>query len=197
MRRDVTIVTATIPPRVSLLQRAIGSAMAQTHLPAAFSIAVDVARQGDGPTRTRALAGVTTTWTAFLDDDDELLPHHLAHCLDIAEQYDVDVVVPWFKVVAGDDPIAANRHLLPDESGSYRNADGVFPSFAVTNLVRTEVARLATFGLGVHDDYRYWCALADAEAKFRITPEATWLYHHDSGNTSGEPDRWEASCASS
>ncbi len=190
MNRDVSVVIATIPPRAGMLQRALASVAAQTHTPDHIAIEVDHTRTGDGPTRTRAMAAVRTTWIAFLDDDDELLPEHLQTCLDAAEDTGADVVVPWFAVIGGTDPIPNNRGLQPDPDGRLRNAEGQFPSFGVTNLVRTEVAQAHAFGLGVHDDYRFWCDLDEAGACIRMVPEITWLYHHDSANTSGEPDRW-------
>ncbi|MGK2948995.1 MAG: NAD-dependent epimerase/dehydratase family protein [Acidimicrobiales bacterium] len=77
MTSAVTVVVPTIPPRTSLLARAFASIAAQTTPPEATVVTIDHARQGHGPTRTRAMQRVTTDWIAFLDDDDELFddPH--------------------------------------------------------------------------------------------------------------------------
>src|ERR671922_2284910 len=83
--RGVTVVIPSIPPRVDLRNRALASVAAQTRPAHAVALTVDIDRDGAGPTRTRGLMMVRTEWTAFLDDDDELKPHHLEVLLGHAE----------------------------------------------------------------------------------------------------------------
>lgn len=188
MKTDITIVIPSIPPRSMYLARAVHSAAAQEIRPAAYSVAVDLLRQGAGPTRTRAMRAATTTWVAFLDDDDELMAHHTGTLLALAEETDADVLWPWFKVVGGTDPMPENQGKQWDPAEPH--------TFPITSLVRTEVAQAAYFPeplVGERnsgEDWSFWMQLSEAGAKFAHTPEVTWWWHHDSGNTSGRPERW-------
>lgn len=185
---DTTIVIPSIPPRAKLLcGRAIPSALAQTVPPADVIVALDRDKEGAGPTRTRALAKVTTPWAAFLDDDDELLPHHLEHLHHIQQATDADVVTPWFQVVEGTDPFPEfNRPWNPDD----------FHIFPITCLVRTDIAQRHTFPPPEpghpfsNEDDAYWRAVNTSGAKIVHTPEITWRWYHNTGNTSGRPERW-------
>lgn len=193
MKRDVTVAIPSIPPRAGKLGWAIRSVAEQDHQAQAISIAFDLDRQGAGPTRNRALAGVRTSWTAFLDDDDELLPHHLQVLLDEAEETGADLVWPWFKVHGGTDPFPHHRG---------RQWDPVDPFiFPITVLARTELLRDIANGEDgpfpapgggdwIGDDYPVWRAMAEAGAKFRHVDEVTWTWHHHGANTSGLPGRW-------
>ena len=84
----VTICIPTIPPRAHLLARAVDSIGRQEHPVSAISIARDVGHDGAWTTRNWALESSRTEWTGFLDDDDELLPHHVSHLLDTAREHD-------------------------------------------------------------------------------------------------------------
>lgn len=186
---EVTFAIPSIPPRTSLLQRALGSIATQTVPVAGVAIAFDHGREGAGPTRTRALRQVQTEWVAFMDDDDELLPHHLEVLLCCADASGADVIWPWFEVRGGGgDPIACNRGKQWDPLSPH--------TFPITTLVRTELAQRFEFqaplsGRGcAGEDFQYWVWLSDAGAKFVHVNEITWFWHHDSGNTAGLPSRW-------
>lgn len=184
----ITVCIPSIPPRAALLARALKSVAKQTEPACALAIAFDDQKQGAGPTRTRALSMVTTEWTAFMDDDDELLPNHLALLFAAAKETGADVLWPWFKVIGGTDPFPGHRghQLNPDNPH-------IFP---ITTLVRTEMAHKGHFpatnitGDWIADDWPFWRQLQSAGAKFHHIEEITWHWHHDSGNTSGRPDRW-------
>lgn len=185
----ITMVIPSIPPRTKLLNRALTSIAAQTEAAAGVSIAYDTQRQGAGPTRTRALRGVTTEWCAFLDDDDELLPNHLALLFAAAKETGADVLWPWFEVIGGTDP-------FPDHRGQQFDIDNqrLFP---ITTLVRTHFAHQSEFPAYTEgdlywegDDWPFWRGLHAAGAKFHHIPDITWHWHHDSGNTSGKAGRW-------
>lgn len=188
MNRDVSVVIPTIAPRADMLQRAIRSVMDQSH-PASMVIVVnDINGDGAPITRTRGLRQVCTTWTAFLDDDDELLPQHLEHLLDCAEATGADMVFPWFHVVGGTDP-------FPQHFG--RQFDRADPTqTTITMLIRTDVALQAGGFLepGEHldgcghragEDFRFVLRVADSGAKIVHLPERTWSWHHHPGNLSG------------
>lgn len=188
MKSDVTMVIPTIQVRSMYLARAVHSVAAQTIQPAAYSIAVDLHKEGAGPTRTRAMMAANTTWVAFLDDDDEVMDKHLRVLLDLAAASGADVLWSWFHVVGGTDPIEENR-------GKPWDPDNPF-TFPITTLVRTELAKECYFPTPLPDaanggeDWAFWMQLNKMGAQFACTAEVTWYWHHDSGNTSGRPERW-------
>jgi glycosyltransferase involved in cell wall biosynthesis len=77
MNHDITVVIATIPPRVKLLRKALASVVMQTLQPAAIVVEYDHERTGAAATKNRGLARVISEWVAFLDDDDQFMPEHL------------------------------------------------------------------------------------------------------------------------
>lgn len=186
---DITIVTPTIPPRSRLLARALESVARQTWPPDNISIAMDHARYGAAKTRNRALAAATTTWVAFLDDDDTLKPQHLKRLMEHQKETGADVVVPWFDVVGGRDPFPGGEHLVWNPEHPY--------SFPIGNLVRRELAmdvggfpdiQVSQYCAG--EDWYFWIALRDAGAQIVRLFERTYNYHHGTANTSGLPNRW-------
>lgn len=189
---DVTVCIPSIPTRQGLLRRALGSVYRQTHPVAAVSIAHDLDHEGAWTTRNRALAGVRTTWTAFLDDDDELLPHHVEHLLRVAREREVDVAWGWFHVIGGRDPFPHYRGLAYVPSQPH-----IVP---ITYLVRTELLHAAVEVTGGFrgDEAGAWDnqdqPLMDAYHELGrgswADEERTWNWHHHGGNTSGLPTRW-------
>src|SRR3954453_5168633 len=100
----IALVIPSIPPREAMLQRALDSVHAQTLQPAQLIVEIDRNRSGAALTRTRGLERVTCPYVAFLDDDDELLPHHLETLAAEMERTSADMVFPWFTVIGGTDP---------------------------------------------------------------------------------------------
>lgn len=187
---DITVVIPTIPPRGQLLGRALASVTLQTLPPTAVSIAVDTKREGAPPTRQRALDAVQTPWVAFLDDDDEFLPSHLQLLAEHAQDTGADFVYSWFHVVGGRDPFP-ETHFSRD----FDPADPI--ETTITVLVRTELAKQVGFAyldrghrINSGEDRRFTLGCLEAGAKISHLKERTWLWHHDSRNTSGLPDRW-------
>lgn len=188
---DITIVIPTIPPRAHLLLRALASVSAQKLPVAAVSIAQDIRREGAWATRNRAMEAVTTEWVGFLDDDDELLPHHTEFLLGKAIEGGLDFCWGWFQVVGGHDPFPLGRGRQYDVADYH-----VVP---ITYIVRTELLRAAHASVGgfLADGIGAWQQqdqpLFDAIAtlgKHRAFEEITWLWHHHGKNTSGLPSRW-------
>lgn len=194
--RDVTVIIPHIPARPNALAHAVKSASVQTVKPTDIIIAVDTKREGSAVTRNRALDRATTTWVAFLDDDDVLAPNHLEVLLNHAEETDADVAYagcevrhPTFGVIPrreewGRFGLEFDPDLLRQKS-----------YLPVTSLVRTELAQRARFGppAGVvtdYDDWGFYVRLLDLDAKFSHVPEVTWVWNHNGRNTSGRSDRW-------
>jgi len=198
----VTVVIPHIPPRRAELLRALDSICAQSLLPAAVSIAVDLDREGSAATRNRALAAASTPYVAFLDDDDAFEVNHLAEVVPAAERTGADVVYSGCTVVGPDGGIIPDREEwgrfgLPFDPDLLRRRSYI----PVTSLVRTDLAQQVggfRFAAGnPYDDHTFYLAMLDAGASFAHHPVRTWVWNHHrpgsvgvTGNTSGRPDRW-------
>jgi glycosyltransferase involved in cell wall biosynthesis len=195
VKPGITVAIATIPPRVGLLQRAVASVLSQTHPAAGLAVAVDYAKQGAPATRQRALDMVDTQWVAFLDDDDEFMPQHLETLWDAAQAYQADYVYSWFETIPyGCDPFPVGHYVQPWSNAEPRQT-------TITTLVRTELAKKAGFvefeesgelveGQRIGEDWIFTLKCLALGAKIHHVVAKTWYWHHDSGNTSGRPDRW-------
>lgn len=193
---DVTVCITSIPPRAKMLRRAVWSVLEQTLPAAAIVIEVDHDREGPAVVRNRALAKVTTEYTAFLDDDDQFRPDHLEQLRACAEASGADLVYPWFDVVSsratpGWDPLG--RFGLPFDP-DYLDQSNYIP---VTVLARTKVIAGAGGFVNrseppatVCEDWGCWLAMRDAGAKIVHLPQRTWIWNWHDGNTSGRSDGW-------
>lgn len=186
---SVTVVIATIPPRREMLKRAVASVRRQT-VECNLAIAEDTDGDGGAATRNRAQESVRTEWLAYLDDDDELLPHHVEHLLRHAALTGADLVYPLYE---GRDNITPEG---PEGDIEYhvRHINSMIP---VTVLVRRElVEQVGGFpveqtpdGEGVCYEWGLWIRLLDAGAKFAHLPEVTWRFNLHKTNTGGGPWR--------
>jgi len=139
--------------------------------------------------RQAALDGVNTEWVAFLDDDDEMLPIHLQVLAEAQEATGADFVYSWFSTVPdGCDPFPAWFFTDPWDDKVPRHT-------TITTLVRTKLAKMVGFTDAIpgeqfgNEDWRFILE-CNRLGKIHHVPERTWLWHHDSGNTSGLPSRW-------
>jgi glycosyltransferase involved in cell wall biosynthesis len=189
VRPDITVCIPTIPPRQQLLERALASVWAQTLPPAAVAVARDVDHRGVWVTRTRAIQMAQTEWVAQLDDDDELLSHHLEALAAAAAVHGADYVYPGFHTV----PAGAEDMLgwfgKPFDPTTITTTTS-------TVLIRTELARQIRLGppdpgwTNAQDDHLLLVGALRLGAKVHHHPERTWNYHHHGAHTSGQPHRW-------
>ena len=190
MRSGITVAIPTIPVRTGLLQRAIASVLAQSLPAEGLSIAVDNQRMGAAVNRQRALDGVTTEWTAFLDDDDELDVDHLFALRNHAEETDADFVYSWFRTSpAGGDPFPPWFREAPWNKHEPRHT-------TITVMVKTELAKEVGFtaaeegAIHGNEDWRFILECNRLGKISHLCSTDTWTWHHDSYNTSGLPSRW-------
>lgn len=205
---DITVCIATIPPRRKQLKRALASVTAQTMQPAAIIVEFDHERTGAAATKNRAAARATTPWLAFLDDDDQFMPHHLETLRGHIDHWvpdlaDVVYSIPLCPQLPGDqDP--NGRYGMPFSEPELRRRSYI----QTTSLVRRHLFDLAggfqlpdrTMPDGSpcpYDDWGLWLAMLDKGARFLHVPEQTFIWNHWGrgergvpGNTSGQPDRW-------
>lgn len=179
-----------------MLTRALNSVMKQTLQPDAYYITVDTDRRGSAHTRNRGLMQVNTQWTAFLDSDDEFMPHHLETLVDWVDD-EVDVIYTGCEV-RGPSGEVIPRH---EEWGRFGHPfDGELLQrmsyIPVTSLVRTEVAcAVGGFdfdGESPYDDWVFYRRILQAGGVFLHVPEVTWIWHHHGMNTSGKSTQGDA-----
>lgn len=201
MSSDVTVVIPTIPPRRSMLERAVRSVTRQQHPAAGIVISNDLHRRGAAVNRDAGLHAVRTPLVAFLDDDDEMYPHHLAALMEAQRVTGADLVYPWFDVGSGGtDPFPLLEGVPWDNENPHQ--------VPITFLARTELLTdLGGFsyawdptqgedpgtdpdGNRAGEDYRMILRVVAAGGIIHHHPERTWLWHHHSANTSGLPSRW-------
>jgi glycosyltransferase involved in cell wall biosynthesis len=192
---DVAVVICSIPPRFQdRLPHAMASVYAQTLTPGQVVVQVDHQGLGHAATRNAAMAAVTTEWVTFLDDDDELLPHHLEHLIDVANTVPADLIYPWHQIVdAHGQPMRdlLNGRGVPFDEEELRRNNFI----PVTVLARSGAVRAAGFPVSGPgrpwwkcEDWGCWQRMLDNGCTFYHTPEITWKWHHWGGNTSGQGD---------
>lgn len=191
---SVAVVIPSIPSRWDLLcHRAIFSVAFQTKPVDYIMAIVDYQRLGAAETRNRGVQAVVDLceWIAFLDDDDELLPYHIEHLIDLAQRRNADVAWGWYEVIGGSDPMPHFRGKQFDVHDPH--------SFPITCVVRSDVVKrskakfandLCNTGNWHVQDFPFWKAIADAGGKFIASDVITWKWHHHGKNTSGLPSRW-------
>lgn len=200
------------------LARALGSVAAQHPYPVAEVVVVDDAsrdrtaataselgatvvrqpsNQGVAAARNAGIAAVTTPWVAFLDADDEWLPHHLATLWEARADHaflagsaltsGLGTASEWFDgpVRRGERaPIRSPRTLLVPEN--FVPASGA--------MLRTELVR-AVGGLrghrGVLEDLDLWVRLLERGTGL-VLPIVTVRYHVHPGQISSDPERMGA-----
>lgn len=167
---DVTVVTATIPGREDYLARAEASILAQT-VACEWAVCRDESGRGSAWARNTAAATADTEWLAFLDDDDELLPDHVAWLLQGAQSADVVYSLPH---PDGKTPPVGPYNPVRLRAGNY---------IPVTALVRRSLfEQVGGFPDVYAEDWALWLALTDVGARFRFVPVATWIYHTTPGS---------------
>lgn len=194
MKDTITVLIPHIPTRKLELIRAMRSVVSQSLYPDAIIIQPDNERFGAAENRSRGLYSVDTKWVAFLDDDDEFLPHHLEALLKHALENDADFVYSWFVVLGGTDPFP--KHHFTDAF----DPDNPIQT-TITTLVRSDYAKQVGFYEPIDDkvdalgnrhgeDYEFLLNMMRVGAKVSHLVDRTWIWHHHLNNTSGKPDRW-------
>jgi glycosyltransferase involved in cell wall biosynthesis len=207
MRDDVTVVIPTLPGREELLQRALASVYAQTRPAAAIAIVRDNDRRGAWWARNRGARMTLTGWIAWLDDDDELLPHHLEVLLAAAADSGAGMVYGYPEFVGPDggpwpDALATvddQGHLVPSplhvpfgpkQAEWLRRVSNFIP---VTHVVRAALVErvggmpqpFSADWPQPHEDWGFLIRLLDAGVSFHNAQQVTWRCHIHGANTQG------------
>lgn len=201
MSPEATVIIPTIPERLHLLKRAVDSVMNQT-VPCEILVKLDESGVGPARLRNEAVAETQTGFVAFLDDDDEFLPHHVELLLDAAKESDADVVYPWFHHVVNGKYSTKNFLYVRGApafghpfDGDWLRKDNYVP---VTTLVRRSsfnfVGGFPQPGSKAWprqdcEDWGLWIKMVDHGMKFVHVPNRSWIWHWHSANTQGMPSR--------
>lgn len=195
----VTVAIPTIPQRSGKLRQAITSVTRQIHPVDGIAIAMDLTKSGSAVTRNRALAMVSTEWTAFLDDDDQFLDVHVQRLMNLLEETGADIAYSLPRVL---DPQGNERPREWDWGGGPEFDPDLLRRKAhiqTTCIVRTELAKdVGGFKFvrdetgASNDDHGFFLSLLDSGAKFAHLHEPTFIWNHHGGNTSGRSDRGDA-----
>lgn len=166
MSADLTIITATIPGREKLLERALVSVRQQTLKPVVHAYKLDEKREGGAATKNRLMDFVKTEWVIILDDDDMLLPDHIAT---VYEQRDkADIIYTYAK--------GNGRYNRPFDFDALM-ADSVV---AHTAMFRTKMFhQLGKFKVELGYDWKLWRDAANHGFSFLSLPVETWYYDLD------------------
>lgn len=197
----ITVVIPSIPGRQDSLRRAMGS-IRETDVDVQGFVQIDQEGEGAAATRNRALEQVTTPLVAFLDDDDEFKPGHLAKCLAHMRETSADIVYPWFDLNYGGtirndkDPLFINGEPA---FGQQFNPEALSQNnyIPITVLAKTDMLK-EVGGFPVPgspewphpdcEDWGMWLRLREIEARFSHLPERTWQWNVHGKNTSGRAD---------
>ena len=210
MRRPtISVITPVHPARIhnGLFAECLQSIHAQTLLPDAHCVAIDLAGEGAAPTRQRALMMARTDWVAMLDSDDLFKPKHLRQLLNCALEREADFVYSWFNILQ--DFGGGQRRVLDEDPifpmGHYLNPwDPQNPiETTITTFVRTELAQSVGFQkldrgeMNSGEDRFFTLGCQAAGGKIEHLVRKTWLWRHrsidgKSTNTSGLPTKGDA-----
>lgn len=190
---QISVIIPTIPSRAKMLRRALDSVEAQSLPATAVIVEHDTDREGPAAVRNRAASRVETDWIAFLDDDDYLLPDHLATLARAQADTGADLVWPWFRVEGGGDPFPMFYGRQWDPADPHQ--------IPITFLLRTEAFRAVggfetveegpahADGNRAGEDWRLTLALSEAGYKFHHVKQRSWVWVHHRANSSGLPSR--------
>lgn len=186
----ISVVIPTIPPREQELQRAFKSVRNQTLQPERIIVQCDQDGEGAAITRNKGLAQVETEYVAFLDDDDEFLPHHLQSLYDCAQRTGADLV---YSAYQGINEGLFKKYLFKPFTDEYRQVILREKNFIpVTVLAKTEAIR-SVGGFTRHplaretmplEDHGCWIKMLEAGYQFSHCHEVTWKWNR-SRHTSG------------
>jgi len=172
---SITLVTATLPKRASMLKEMLTSVTEQTVQPACHIVMRDDGRGFVG-TVNRAVSLVDTDYFCLVDDDDLLLPNHL-ETLTNAITESTDILWTWVEI--------RGREWNPNQD--YEKGKLQTENYIPSNLVmRTSLWR--EMG-GYRDGYGHpdWDLLKRCEtagASFVNVPKITWVYRFHGENMS-------------
>lgn len=186
---SVSVITPAIPPRLDRLGQAMASVRSQRHAAVEHLVAVDNGRHGSAAMRNKLLRAAEGEFIAPLDDDDYLLPNHLAELTQRARWVDApDVVYSYCKVTGRGDGWVPNREFDADalRVGNYIPVTALVKRELLLDLAGWRDSAVVPHGW---EDWDLWLRALDAGAKFACVPEVTWVYCFGPGSKTAVGER--------
>ena len=170
--KKVAVITPTVDSRAVLLEECKASVKAQTWKGEIFhAISVDVSKEGAAVTRNKIVQGLDPSyeWVAFVDDDDLLMPEHIATLVSHSDGADV---------VYSD--CQANGFVKTWNTREFTYAEVKEANYIpVTVLMRRSMfEKVGGFDLTHYPGEDQWMFLNAAlvGARFQYVPKITWTY---------------------
>lgn len=179
---EITVLTASIGSRRSMLMECIESVINQELKPVSHNIIIDSNRNGNWWTYNQLLNSADTEWVCFLDDDDLFYPDHLSKLAEHCDDYDV-----IFSNCDCNDTTDWVSYDKPFTEDGLRK-DCIVP---MTALVR----RSALINVGGFDtiqscDYSMWLKILNNGGRFKKIEDTTWNYRFHDTNYSRKGITW-------
>lgn len=179
---DITVLTASIGNRRSMLVECIESVVLQELKPVAHKIVIDSNRNGNWWTYNQLLDSAETEWVCFVDDDDILYPNHLSKLAEHAAHNDV-----IFSNCDCNDTTDWLHYHKPFSEEELRQ-NSIVP---MTALVR----KSALINAGGFDtiqgcDYSMWIKILNNGGRFKKIDDVTWNYRFHDTNYSRKGVTW-------
>lgn len=173
MSLPITVITPSLPARISERSRAITSVHAQTMRPEDHLVLVDHRKEGGHRPLNVLMKAVETEWTQILCDDDALMPEHFEKLWPLTANADIVYSPP---TTIGPNPWTG--YLEPFDAGRLR-VSSIVSHIA---LVRTDLIRkVGGWDAGAGYDWNFWVKCLDAGARFARFNEPTWIYDLEEG----------------
>lgn len=178
MSPRISVITAALPSRLALLHSCISSVTNQTYEPVEHLVGVDHQRAGTGSVKSRLVLAAQGDWIATLDDDDVLLPNHLATLASYAT--DADIVYSYCRV-EGRDGWNPNR---PFDAEALRVGNFIPATALIRRSLLVQVGGWRDSADCPHgwEDWDLWLRCLDAGARFVCAPSVTWVYRFHGRN---------------
>lgn len=143
--------------------------------------------------RNRGIAASNTPWIAFLDDDDEWLPHKLERQLAAIDAVDVTIGLSycWAETVDDDGRRIASHAEWWPSNGMGRLLEGCFIRSPSVMLSRVALDRVGLFDerLESCQDWDLWVRVVAGGFHVSVTPEVLVRVHAHSGARVGNSPR--------
>lgn len=172
----LTVVTATLPERLMLLDDLAEAMAAQTCPPARWIIGTDSKRDGQAATLNALVDDVDTEWFFPIDDDDLVDPRHFEILTANLEPW-ADVVFTLARVPAKPDLEAVVQQLPFDAGIMFRLGNTVPLSAAIRTESFRKLGGFSTTASAL--DHDLWKRGIIGGWVFRRVPVVTWTYRLD------------------
>lgn len=179
---EITVLTASVANRKSMLIDCIESVEQQDLRPVAHKIVVDSKRYGNWWSYNQLLNSAETDWVCFVDDDDVLYPDHLSKLAEYSDDYDV-----IFSNCDHNDPLNIISYAEPFSEQRLQE-ESIVPMTALVR--RSSLLKAGGFDTIQSCDYWMWRKILHQGGRFKKIEDTTWKYRFHETNYSRKGMTW-------